>query len=272
MAERAEPLVEVARRLAREVDALSFAPPVAFTYNPLAYAFEAHRAYLERWGGGRPQALWLGMNPGPFGMAQSGVPFGDVGMARDFLGIEAPVGRPPREHPKRPVLGYACTRGEVSGRRLWGFVQQRFGTPAAFFRRFFVLNYCPLAFMEDSGRNRTPDQLPAAERALLFAACDRALQAAVEVLGVRAVIGVGGFAQQRAQAALAGRAVAVHVLPHPSPASPAANRGWAALAERALAAAGFPVPAPDGAVAPASAPRAAGARRTGGAGRGARRR
>ncbi|MFM8980191.1 MAG: uracil-DNA glycosylase family protein [Planctomycetia bacterium] len=264
MAERGRSLVEVARTLAREVDALSFAPPVACTYNPLAYAFEAHRAYLERWGGGRPEALWLGMNPGPFGMAQSGVPFGDVGMARDFLGIEAPVGRPPREHPKRPVEGYACTRGEVSGRRLWGFVQERFGRPQAFFRRFFALNYCPLAFVEASGKNRTPDHLPAGERAPLFAACDRALVAAVEVLGVRAVLGVGAFAQQRARQALAGRPVEVHVLPHPSPASPAANRGWAALAERALATAGFPVPA--------CAPPAAGARRAGGAGRGARRR
>lgn len=265
MAERGPALVEVAQRLAREVDKLSFAHPVAFTYNPLAYAFEAHRAYLERWGGGRPKALWLGMNPGPFGMAQSGVPFGDVGMARDFLGIEAPVGRPPREHPKRPVLGYACTRGEVSGQRLWGFVRDRYGSPQAFFREFFVLNYCPLAFVEDSGKNRTPDHLPAAERAPLFAACDRALRDAVEVLGVQAVIGVGAFAAARAREALPGRGIAFHVLPHPSPASPAANRGWPALAQHALEQAGYRVPS-------SSAPVRTAARSQGGAGGGRTRR
>ena len=101
-----------------------------------------------------------------------------------------------------------------------------------------MLNYCPLAFVEASGKNRTPDQLPAAEREPLFEACDEALRRSVEALSARAVIGVGGFAQARARAALAGSGVAVHLLPHPSPASPAANRGWAALAERALTAAG----------------------------------
>jgi single-strand selective monofunctional uracil DNA glycosylase len=212
----------------------------------LEYAFEPHRAYLERYGQRPRQALWLGMNPGPFGMAQTGVPFGDVGLVRDFLGIQAPVGRPPREHPKRPVHGFACTRGEVSGRRLWGFVQARWGVPEEFFRRHFVLNYCPLAFVEASGKNRTPDHLPAAEREPLFAACDEALRAAVEALGVTTVLGVGAFAQARATAALEGvggrGGVRVLPLPHPSPASPAANRGWDALAERALEAAGFEVP------------------------------
>jgi single-strand selective monofunctional uracil DNA glycosylase len=233
--------VAAARTLARRVASLAFAPPVACVYNPLDYAFEAHAAYLERYGRAPRQALWLGMNPGPFGMAQTGVPFGDVGMVRDFLGIEAPVGRPAREHPKRPVEGFRTTRGEVSGRRLWGFVKARWGTPAPFFERFFVLNYCPLAFVEASGKNRTPDQLPAGEREPLFAACDEALRAAVAALGVTTVLGVGGFAQARARAAL-DPCVRVCALPHPSPASPAANRGWDALAAQALAAAGFEVP------------------------------
>ncbi len=235
-------LVEEARRLARAVGALRFAAPVTHVYNPLDYAFEAHAAYLTRYGRGPREALWLGMNPGPFGMAQTGVPFGDVGLVRDFLGIQAPVGRPTQEHPKRPVTGFSCERGEVSGRRLWGFVRERWGSPERFFERFLVLNYCPLAFVEASGKNRTPDQLPAREREPLFEACDEALRRMVKALSARAVIGVGAFAQARAREALAGSGVAVHLLPHPSPASPAANRGWAALAERALTAAGFEVP------------------------------
>ena len=235
-------LVEEARRLAREVGVLRFAAPVTYVYNPLDYAFDAHAAYLTRYGRGTRAALWLGMNPGPFGMAQTGVPFGDVGMVRDFLEIEAPVGRPLRQHPKRPVEGFACARSEVSGRRLWGFVRDRWKSPERFFERFLVMNYCPLVFVEGSGKNRTPDQLPLAERAPLFHACDESLRRVVKALSARAVIGVGAFAQARARAALAGSGVAVHGMPHPSPASPAANRGWAALAEGALLAAGFEVP------------------------------
>jgi len=238
----ASPLVEAARRLGREVEALHFAPPVTHVYNPLHYAFDVHAAYLTRYGTGPREALWLGMNPGPFGMVQTGVPFGDVGLVRDFLGLQAPVKAPAGTHPKRPVEGFACARGEVSGRRLWGFVQERWRAPEAFFARFFVLNYCPLAFVEASGKNRTPDQLPRAEREPLFQACDEALRAAVTALGVRAVIGVGGFAAARAREALGGLDLAVHVLPHPSPANPAANRGWGAAAERALRDAGYAIP------------------------------
>jgi len=236
------PLAAVSRDLARDVDALTFAPPVAYVYDPLAYARAPHEAYLARWGRGRKEALFLGMNPGPFGMAQTGVPFGDVTMVRTVLGVEGPVGAPTRTHPKRPVEGFACRRSEVSGTRLWGWVRARFGGPEAFFARFFVANYCPLAFLEAAGTNRTPDKLPAAERARLFAACDRALRRVVEVLGVGRVVGVGAFAKDRAVAALAGTGVVVTSVPHPSPASPAANRGWAPLVERALAEAGIALP------------------------------
>ena len=175
-------LVEIALRLRSDVERLRFAKPVAYVYNPLAYAWKSHRAYLERYGRGRPRVILLGMNPGPFGMAQTGVPFGDVGMVREWLGIEAPVGSPAREHPKRPVTGFRCPRGEVSGQRLWGWARDHFVTPQRFFERFFVANYCPLAFIEAGGRNRTPDKLPRKEGAALFAACDVALQRTVERL------------------------------------------------------------------------------------------
>lgn len=231
-------LARIARRLAREADALRFDPPVAYVYDPLDYAWAPHREYLRRYGAGPKEVVLLGMNPGPFGMAQTGVPFGDVVMVRDWLGIEGPVGRPPREHPKRPVLGFACRRREVSGQRLWGWARERFGSPEAFFARFFVLNYCPLCFLEASGRNRTPDRLPAAERAPLFRACDAALRRAVQALGPWVVLGVGRFAAVRAAEALAGLRVAVGSVPHPSPASPLANRGWARHMDAALAALG----------------------------------
>lgn len=234
-------LLRIARELVAQVDALSFAPPVTHVYDPLVYAWRPYEAYVRRYGRVPKEVVLVGMNPGPFGMAQTGVPFGDVGMVRGWLGIEEEVGRPGREHPRRPIEGFACSRGEVSGSRLWGWARDRFGTPERFFRRFFVANYCPLVFLEASGRNRTPDKLPAGERAPLQAACDRALRRTVEALGPRVVVGVGRFAAARAEAALHGAGIAVGQILHPSPASPAANRGWAAQAEEQLRALGVEV-------------------------------
>lgn len=190
--------------------------------------------YLARYGAGPKEVLLVGMNPGPFGMAQTGVPFGDVAMVRDWLGIEAQVDRPAVQHPKRPVEGFACPRGEVSGKRLWGWARDRFQRPDRFFARFFVWNYCPLCFMESSGRNFTPDKLPASERTRLQAVCDRALADVVRVMGPKYVLGVGNYGAQRADACLGGTEVIVGCVPHPSPASPAANRGWDRLMDQAL--------------------------------------
>ena len=125
-------------------------------------------------------------------------------MVRDWLGVQAPVEHPRREHPRRPVEGFGCRRSEVSGRRLWGWAREQFGTPGRFFQRFFVANYCPLSFMEESGRNRTPDKLPAREREALFQACDEALRQVIAFFRPEYVIGIGRFANQRAAMALAG--------------------------------------------------------------------
>lgn len=226
---------EIARRLADAVDALHFAAPVACVYNPLRYAAAPHAEYLRRYAKHTPRpVLLLGMNPGPFGMAQTGVPFGEVAHVRDWLGIRGNVDQPRQVHPKRPIEGMACTRSEVSGARLWGWARARYDTPKAFFARYFVHNYCPLAFMESSGRNLTPDKLPAAERDPLFAACDTALRDLVAYLKPEFLVGVGGFAEARLRTALPTFQGRFGRIPHPSPASPAANRGWAAAAEEAL--------------------------------------
>jgi single-strand selective monofunctional uracil DNA glycosylase len=220
--------------LCSELSSLVFSAPVTHVYNPLLYARVPHLEYLKRYAATRKRVIYLGMNPGPFGMAQTGVPFGEVALVRDFLGIRGQVQKPEPEHAKRPIEGFACTRSEVSGARLWGAIKARHSEPEAFFAHAFVANYCPLVFMEESGRNRTPDKLPSKERELLFAACDRYLCTLVDALAPSFVIGVGKFAQDRALAALAGRPLQVGVIPHPSPANPAANRGWANLADAAL--------------------------------------
>jgi single-strand selective monofunctional uracil DNA glycosylase len=216
------------------VSALTFAPPVTHVYNPLEYARVPHEAYLTKYGVGRKRVLLVGMNPGPFGMAQTGVPFGDVACVRDFLGIHGRVDSPAVQHSSRPIEGFDCGRCEISGTRLWGWVRDRFGTADAFFRDHFVANYCPLVFMEASGRNRTPDKLPAHEREPLFAACDEALREIVQVLRPEVVIGIGAFAERRACEALADSGVRISSMLHPSPASPLANRNWAEAADAAL--------------------------------------
>jgi single-strand selective monofunctional uracil DNA glycosylase len=227
-------LVSIARKLSSDVSKLEFSSPTAYVYNPLSYARAPHEEYLARHGAGpKGRVLLVGMNPGPFGMAQTGVPFGDVKMVRDFVGIDAPVSRPEAEHPARPVLGFACTRSEVSGTRLWGWARERFGSADDFFARFFVLNYCPLVFMEEGGKNRTPDKLPAGEQGPLFAACDRALAATVKELEPSLVVGVGGFAEASARRAL-GSSARIGTILHPSPANPKANSGWARIAEEQL--------------------------------------
>jgi len=233
-------LISSARALADSLRGLEFSQPVAHVYRPLDYAWPSHQIYLQRFGSGHKRVLFLGMNPGPFGMAQTGVPFGEVAAVRDWMGIQAPVTRPPREHPKRPIDGFACQRSEVSGRRLWGLFAGRFPQAPDFFAGHFVQNFCPLVWMSESGANLTPDKLPAAEMAQVEAACLAHLADVIELLRPSYLIGVGGFAEERlrlAAAACGSTAVLGRVL-HPSPASPAANRGWAAAATRQLVALG----------------------------------
>jgi single-strand selective monofunctional uracil DNA glycosylase len=219
-------LFQITDDLLKALAALEFGPPVTHIYNPLTYARSAYDEYLDRYGGKPKEVLLLGMNPGPWGMVQTGIPFGEIDAVKDWMGIGAHHGAPHKFHPKRPVKGFLCGRREVSGKRLWGWVKSTFGAPENFFRRFFVANYCPLMFLEEGGRNRTPNQLPAAERKALLAPCDRALKETVLYFGPGHVVGIGAFAADRAKAALKGLDVTVGRITHPSPANPRANRGW----------------------------------------------
>lgn len=220
--------------LVEETSSLHFSSPVTHVYNPLVYAREPHLAYWRKYGLGPKEVILLGMNPGPWGMAQTGVPFGQVSLVKEWLGITGAVQQPARPHPKRPILGFGCRRSEVSGQRLWGWAKRRFQTPGRFFKRFWVANYCPLVFMEGSGRNRTPDKLPKSEKQALFEACDRALYQCVTLLQPHYVIGVGIFAARRAEQALKNMNVRVGRITHPSPANPKANQGWDRLIETEL--------------------------------------
>ena len=238
-------LRDVVSRSVPELERLAFSGPVACVYNPLTYAWSLHQQYLARFGAGQKQVVLLGMNPGPYGMVQTGVPFGEVAAVRDWMGLSGAVEKPETEHPKRPILGLESPRSEVSGRRLWGWAAARYGTPARFAERFFVYNYCPLAFLGETGANLTPDKLKKAEAAPLFGICDRVLREVVAVLRPEWLVGVGAFAEARIRRVfaeeLSAKALRAGRIPHPSPASPAANRGWERLADEAFAALGIEV-------------------------------
>ena len=228
-------LVHLSRRLTESLRPLSFSK-ASHVYLPTDYARRPHEVYLTRFGSGKKKVLFLGMNPGPWGMAQTGVPFGEIPAVRDWMGIDEVVDKPDPEHPKRPITGFRCERSEVSGRRLWGYFAGKFPAAGDFFAEHFVVNYCPLVWMTATGANITPDKLPASEMAPVEAACMEHLVEVVKLLNPQYLIGVGAYAEGKLKAAaeLAGSDAVVGKILHPSPASPAANRGWAQAAERQL--------------------------------------
>ncbi|MDN5870914.1 MAG: single-stranded DNA-binding protein [Nitrococcus sp.] len=225
-------LTRLTRGLARELDALQWRSP-SHVYNPLRYAWSGYQQYLQRFGAKRGRVLLLGMNPGPWGMAQTGVPFGNISAVRGWFHIETRLARKlPTQHPRYPILGMACGREEGSGQRLWKWAHERVGTPEQFFDRFFVWNYCPLLFLAKD-RNLIPSALKVDERESMEALCGNALVRAVKLLDPVAIMAIGRYAEHRAQAVV-GDARPVGYLLHPSPASPTANQHWPEFAERAL--------------------------------------
>jgi single-strand selective monofunctional uracil DNA glycosylase len=231
----ADALLTAARNLADRLRPLKFAEPITHVYCPLDYAIAPHEQYLRKFATGPRRVVLLGMNPGPWGMAQTGVPFGEIPSVRDWMGINTAVGKPPREHPKRPIEGFACKRSEGSGKRLWGYFAQRFGAAENFFKEHFVANYCPLVFMVEGGGNFTPDKLPRAEAMTIEQACDEHLRSVVEALQPEWLIGVGAFAEAQALKQQTNfPKLKIGRILHPSPASPAANKDWAGTVERQM--------------------------------------
>lgn len=233
---RCDALLKATDLLVSKLSGLSFGSPVTHIYNPLEYARAPHEIFVRRFGDSKKKVLLMGMNPGPWGMAQTGVPFGEISLVRDWMGITAEVGKPEVEHPKRPIEGFACEKSEVSGRRLWGLFSEAFPKADDYFADFYVVNYCPLVWMEESSKNRTPDKLPAAEMEPVSLACDQYVATHLAELKPEFLIGVGAFAEtalKRIAESQGYEAKFGRVL-HPSPASPAANRDWAGTATKQL--------------------------------------
>ena len=150
---------------------------VAHVTNPLDYAWEFHEQFIDKWSELGARTLLLGMNPGPYGMAQTGVPFGATAMARDILQIEErDVQTPLGAHPKRPIEGLSMERQEVSGTRFWSMLSDHYGSTEAIFSNIFVVNHCPLLILGETGRNVTPVDLPKSTIEPVLKACDRHLK------------------------------------------------------------------------------------------------
>ncbi|KAK2580204.1 hypothetical protein KPH14_012465 [Odynerus spinipes] len=220
-----ERLLLIEQELCQKLNSINFRSSIEYVYNPIIYAFEVHAMYVKNYCNGYKKILFLGMNPGPWGMSQTGVPFGEISMVRDWLKLSGFVGKPPREHPDRKVTGFDCTRSEVSGKRLWGLFREMCGTPQNFFKHCYVHNYCPIALMDRKGKNITPAELKGEEQKLLYELCDEALTSIIQLLNVEIVVGIGRFAEKRAQIAVRTAKLSVLWISHPSPRS-VGNQNW----------------------------------------------
>lgn len=68
-----EQFLHIELELCQQLRTLSFGPPVAHIYSPLEYALDPHKDYLNKFCSEKKGVLFLGMNPGPYGMVQTGV-------------------------------------------------------------------------------------------------------------------------------------------------------------------------------------------------------
>ena len=225
-----ERMIEASSKLRDDVekfaDSLVKEGSVDAVYNPLAYAWEPHRAYLELASGGGAKTLLLGMNPGPHGMGQMGIPFAATSVVRDLLKItDLEVGQPRTPHPKRPISGLDWPKEEVSGTRLWGLLANEYGSAESIFKSVFLLNHCPLMlFSGERATNITPDKITGPTTKALLERCDDHLREVVDIMQIERVIGVGRYSEKRALNALSGIDISITTCWHPSPASPLANR------------------------------------------------
>lgn len=225
-------LIERTKDFSNAVDALKWTFD-GVVYNPLSYAWEPHEQYLRQYVHPGAKVFFLGMNPGPFGMAQTGVPFGEIQAVSTWMGIRGRVNHPAIEHPGRPILGFDIARSEISGKRLWGLLRDRYITANNCFNHLAVMNYCPLIFLDAGARakNITPDKLPKSEQLALESLCDNYLIDVLSHMESVLLIGVGKYAQKKLERVVGKleqpEAYSVSSIIHPSPGNPAANNGWA---------------------------------------------
>lgn len=196
-----------------------------FVYNPLNYASLLHNQFLNR-NTNTIDNLFMGMNPGPFGMAQNGVPFGATSKVKDFLKINGSVDLVLDAHPKLPIVGLEMKREEESGKRFWSVMEEIYGNCEEFFKHSFATNYCPLAFIDkgSTAKNITPDKLSKQDQKKIELVCDEFLEKQINILKPKRIIAIGRYSEKMA---LKNKdKIEVLYLFHPSPANPKGFSYW----------------------------------------------
>lgn len=166
-----------------------------FIYNPLEYCLDPFIQYLEK-GGEKRDIVFLGMNPGPFGMMQNGIPFGASNFVNNYLNIEKDFDKQKieKEHPKYKIIGKNIERQEISGTKLWGLIQSFYPDSNTFLENQIVLNYLQLAILDkEKGKNITPDKLNKDVRTKIENICDNQLREILDILESKVLIGVGKY-------------------------------------------------------------------------------
>ena len=170
-------------------------------------------------------------------MVQTGIPFGEINTVKNYLKISGEIKSPATENPVLLVKGYAATRSEVSGKRLWGMISETFPRAEDFFANNLIFNYCPLFFSTISAGKRTnltPDKINKTDRDALYSICDDFIITAARLLTPQFIIGIGGFAQQRLTKIFSGQSYQIESILHPSPLNAQANKDFNGLARKKL--------------------------------------
>jgi len=256
----ADQILAASDRLSERLAAL---PPVGdlVALDPTRYCRSAWAAYLQmaaRLG----CVLVVGMNPGPHGMAQTGVPFTDPWIV-DELDLQAPRADVPpadipavgswrhRSHRARGVLG---SKREESAKRLWPLLREICAPYAAVgpsadkiaeatrrvCNEVLLVNALPICWLDPAGKNVSAEQVekraPAQVREGLRDLVNEWLQAVADILRPAAVIGVGRWAREFVTDLDVDHFVEIPFrdgIKHPSP-SAGSEAAWRAEAEPIL--------------------------------------
>lgn len=214
-----EDLLTLDKQTIKKMDVLKFdKKKVQYVYNPVDYAYAGYSRYVRKYLKSSKKILFVGLNPGPYGMCQTGIPFGDVSTVKEWMELEMDISKPLDECPKKPVDGLKCTTVEQSGKRFWGFFKKKCGAADNFFRNAFVINYCPIAFFDRSGKNVTPNELEVSSREELEKICDEYLEKVVEMVKCEIIICVGRYAEHKVKSIFIDNSeINILYMKHPSP-------------------------------------------------------
>ena len=205
---------------------------IEWAYNPLDYAWDIHKKYIELYGGLGAKTVILGMNPG-HGMGNTGIPFGCPEQVNKYLKIkDIKIKKLEKMHPKRIVNGLECDKPEISGRRIWGLVKDIYGQPRNAFSKIYVINHFPLWMFDKKGRNITPDKLPIVASKTMLEQCDSTVLEIINALEANKVIAVGNYAEKRIKKIISKKNIPnlqIKKIPHPSPANPFSNKEKGAI-------------------------------------------